>query len=205
MKFLLHALDISGAIFAFFSTVFYVKADKWAWPIGAIATALNIVLYGLTGIYGDMTLEGIYFLSMFYGWYQWTRGSLAIGELPISNLSWRLAVILSVLAAGGIWGVAELLKHFTNSQVPYLDAVTTVLSLIAQWMICKKIIQTWFLWFIVDAIYVGLYLYKGIPAHSILLVIYLGLAVAGYLRWQKLMGAEKEMASFKLSKGFNYD
>lgn len=67
-----------------------------------------------------------------------------MGELPISNLSWRLAVILSVLAAGGIWGVAELLKHFTNSQVPYLDAVTTVLSLIAQWMICKKIIQTWF-------------------------------------------------------------
>ncbi len=138
-----------------------------------------------------MTLEGIYFLSMFYGWYQWTRGSFVIGEWPILNLSWRLPVILSVLAARGIFGVAELLKHFTNSQAPYLDSLTTVLSLIAQWMICRKIIQTWFLWFIVDAIYVGLYLYKGIPAHSILLVIYLGLAVAGYLRWRKLMGAQR--------------
>ena len=181
--------------------------DKWAWPIGTIATTLNIVLYGLIGIYGDMTLEGIYFLSMSYGWYQWTQGSLVIGELPISNLSWRLAVILSVLAAGVIWGGTKLLKHFTNSQVPYLDAVTTVLSLIAQRMICKKIIQTWFLWFIVDAIYLGLYLYNGIPAHSILLVIYLGLASRGWLFTLAKIngGTENEIASFKLTKRFNYD
>lgn len=73
---------IYQALFSLSFRRFYVKADKWAWPIGAIATALNIVLYGLTGIYGDMTLEGIYFLSMFYGWYQWTRGALQWENCP---------------------------------------------------------------------------------------------------------------------------
>ena len=79
-----------------------------------------------------------------------------------------------MLSIGGIFATAQLLKNFTDSQIPYLDAITTVLSWIAQWMICKKIIETWFLWFVVDVIYVGLYFYKGIPAHGILLMIYLG-------------------------------
>ena len=189
MHFFLHALDISGAVFAFFSTVFYVKAYKWAWPLGAVATAINIVLYGLRGIYGDMTLAGIYFLSMFYGWYQWTRNKEA-ETLVITNLTLPLALILSIVAFFGMFITAELLNHFTNSQVPYIDAITTILSLIAQWMICKKMIETWFLWFVVDALYVGLYFYKGIPAHSILLVIYLGMAIVGYLRWRRLKCCE---------------
>mgnify|MGYP000713545896 CR=1 FL=1 len=75
--------------------------------------------------------------------------------------------------------------------MPYLDATTTVLSLIAQWMVCKKIIENWILWFVVDAIYVFLYFYKDIPAHGVLLIIYLGLAVAGFIRWRKLMGKQQ--------------
>ncbi|PMB55017.1 nicotinamide riboside transporter PnuC [Coxiella endosymbiont of Rhipicephalus microplus] len=189
MNFLLHILDIAGAIFSFFSTVFYVKAYKWAWTLGTIATVINIVLYGLTGIYGDMALTGIYFLSMFYGWYQWTRHKKS-ETLVITNLTVSLALILSVVAFFGTLIMAELLKHFTNSQVPYIDSITTILSLIAQWMICKKMIETWFLWFVVDALYVGLYFYKGIPAHSILWVIYLGMAIAGYLHWWKFKYCE---------------
>ena len=178
---------MSGAVFSLLSTLFYVRADKRAWPLGVVATSLNSILYGLTGIYGDMALEGIYFISMFYGWYQWDRGSKNDDALPVSHITWRMVVVLSMIAVIGIFVVVSLLKHYTNSQVPYFDATTTVLSLIAQWLICKKIIETWILWFFVDAMYVGLYSYKGIPAHSVLLVIYLGLAVVGYVRWYRLI------------------
>jgi len=191
MQTLIHTLDISGAIFALFSTIFYVKADKWAWPLGAVATVLDASLYGLTGIYGDMILTGIYFISMFYGWYMWTHKSERSKNLEITHLTLKTGLILSAIAIGGIFVVSTLLKDFTNSQVPYLDAITTVLSLIAQWMVCKKIIENWTLWFVVDAIYVGLYFYKGIPAHSILLIIYLGLAVVGFIRWRNLMNKQQ--------------
>ncbi|WP_423063001.1 nicotinamide riboside transporter PnuC [Candidiatus Paracoxiella cheracis] len=190
MQAFIHTLDIVGAVFALLSTIFYVKADKWAWPLGLVATVLDATLYGLTGIYGDMTLAGIYFISMFYGWYMWTHKNNRNEALAITHLTWRVAFILCVIAVAGIFSVAELLKHFTNSQVPYLDATTTVLSLIAQWMICKKIIENWILWFVVDAIYVGLYFYKDIPAHSILLIIYLGLAVTGFIRWRHLIAKQ---------------
>lgn len=191
MQTLIHTLDISGAIFALLSTIFYVKADKWAWPLGAVATVLDASLYGLTGIYGDMTLTGIYFISMFYGWYMWTRKNDQSKDLEITHLTLKTGLILSAIAAVGIFVISTLLKDFTNSQVPYLDAITTVLSLIAQWMVCKKIIENWTLWFVVDAIYVGLYFYKGIPAHSILLIIYLGLAVVGFIRWRNLMNKQR--------------
>lgn len=191
MHALLNTLDVVGALFSLLSTIFYVKADKWAWPMGVVATTFDATLYGLTGIYGDMTLTIIYFISMFYGWYMWTHNNHRHKKLQITYLTWRLALILSGVAVVGIFGAVELLKYFTNSQVPYLDATTTVLSLIAQWMVCKKIIENWILWFVVDAIYVFLYFYKDIPAHGVLLIIYLGLAVAGFIRWRKLMGKQQ--------------
>lgn len=195
MHALIHTLDIVGAFFALLSTIFYVKVDTWAWPLGLVATVLDATLYGLTGIYGDMALTSIYFISMFYGWYIWTHKNNRDEQLEITRLTLRLALILSGIAILGTFGVAMLLKHFTNSQVPYMDATTTVLSLIAQWMICKKIIENWALWFVVDAIYIGLYLYKGIPAHSVLLVIYLILAIAGFIRWRHLMMGKQESTS----------
>lgn len=183
---LIHPMDIAGSIFSLLSTVYYVKADKLAWPFGLVAILINIFLYGITGIYGDTVLEFIYLLSTFYGWYYWTKGKNK-KALPITNITFQHSLILIILSTISIYVVSKCLIHFTNSQVPYWDAITTVLSLCAQWLTCRKIIQTWIVWFIVDAMYVGLYFYKGIPAHSILLLIYLGLAIAGYLRWYRLM------------------
>lgn len=180
------SLDISGAVFSLIATIYYVKADIRAWPMSLIATTLNVSLYGLTGIYGDMNLEMIYFFSAIYGWWVWRHGTTNRDELPITSLSARQYISFTLIAIIGIYSVAQILIHFTNSQVPWWDASTTVLSLIAQWLICRKIIQTWFLWFIVDAMYVGLYFDKAIYAHSILLIIYLGLAIAGYLNWLRL-------------------
>ena len=131
-----------------------------------------------------MALEGIYFLSVFYGWYQWSRGGDAHSELPITSLSKKQYAEFAIIAIIGIIAVYLILQT-TDSKIPLLDATTTVLSLIAQWMICKKIIQCWFLWFIVDAMYIGLYQYKGMPFHSITLAIYLIMAIVGYWRWKK--------------------
>lgn len=183
---LVHSLDIVGSIFSLISTLFYVKADWRAWPIGVCATLLNISLYSYLGIYGDMTLEVLYFFSMFYGWYVWLRGGKNHHAIAISTLTQQSFLYYLGLAMIGSVIVFFLLKHYTNSTVPYLDSITTVLSLIAQYMTCRKILECWILWFIVDAIYVGLYINKGIPFHSVLLMIYLGLAVAGYLRWYQL-------------------
>jgi nicotinamide mononucleotide transporter len=183
---LIQALDISGAVFAFISTVYYVKADNLAWPTGLISSSFNIILFALTGIYGDMGCEVIYFVSMFYGWYFWTHSKGNQTERPITHLTRKQFFTLTTLALTGITLLSLFLWKYTNSQVPLWDASTTVLALSAQWMICRKIIQCWYLWFIVDALYIGLYFHKGIPAHGILFMVYLGLAIAGFLNWRRI-------------------
>ncbi len=180
-------LDIFGSIFSFICTLFYINAHKHAWPIGLIAVCINGALYFQLGIYGDMALQGFYFISTFYGWYLWSKGGGNHKKLNISNISSLLFAKLLIIAIVGIGTLTFILNHFTHSQVPFWDAATTILSLIAQYLICRKIIQCWHLWFIIDVIYVGLYIYKGIPAHSILLVIYCGMAIIGYFRWNYLM------------------
>lgn len=182
----LHNLDIVGAIFSFLSTFFYVVVSELSWPIGMLATMLNGTLYGLTGIYGDMALEGIYFFMMFYGWYEWHYGGKKQTKRPIQRLRWPLALFLVGIAVLGIALTYEVLKIYLHSEVALMDAVTTVLSLIAQWMICVKLLECWIVWFFVDAIYSVLYFDRHLPVHSSLLVIYLGMAVLGYCRWRWL-------------------
>ena len=83
------------------------------------------------------------------------------------------------------FSIISFLTHFTNSTVPFWDALTTALSVVAMWMLSRKLIEQWLVWGVVDLITVGLYLYKEIPLTAALYGLYTVLAVAGYLRWRK--------------------
>ncbi len=188
---MIETLDITAATFGFIATIFYIKINKHAWPLSLVAILIGMFLYMHKGLYGDFMLHCIYLISIFYGWYEWRHGGKDKKEIPISSLSAKLTLLLTIIAIVGIAGLSAFLKYKTNSQVPYLDATTTILSLIAQWMICRKIIQCWFLWFFVDFMFTGLYFYKGLPAHGVLNTIYLGMAVAGYINWRRQMTPDK--------------
>ena len=81
-----------------------------------------------------------------------------------------------------------LLTEFTDSRVPLFDSMSTALSIVAMWMLSRKLVEQWLVWLVVDMISVGLYLYKGIPLTAGLYAIYCILAVAGYLRWRRSVG-----------------
>ena len=78
-----------------------------------------------------------------------------------------------------------MLVRFTDSTVPFLDSMTTAMSMVAMWMLSRKYMEQWLVWLVVDMITVGLYIYKGIPLTAGLYTLYCALAVAGYLRWKR--------------------
>ena len=182
-------LDPFGAITAFIATLLFMRARIIAWPISMIAVCVNAYLYYLKGIYGDMGLEGFYLITSCYGWYIWYVG-VDQHELHVSHITKRHLCILTVLAIIMLPTLILLLKYGAHSQVPYLDATTTMLSLLGQWLMCRKIIEGWICWFAADVLYGFLFLYKGIPFHSLTHWLYLVLAVMGYLNWRRMMGSE---------------
>lgn len=176
--------DLIGAVCSLLSTYYFIHMDNKAWGIGMIATCLNGGLYWYKGIYADMALESFYFFTMIYGWYQWQHNPRAHVS-SLKQLNKTQALILTLSFSGGFALIYYILIHYTSSTVASLDAFTTTLSLVAQWLMCHKIIITWILWFITDAVYAWLYLSKNLPFHALLMLLYTGMAVIGYLSWAR--------------------
>lgn len=182
------SFDLIGALVSLLSTYYLIRLNNKAWPIGMLAIFLNGWLYWHKGIYADMVLEFIYFLSMCYGWSRWYRPASVdqtSSQTPLNHLKRRQWIILFFALLILFLFIVYLLKTLTHSTVPMLDAATTSMSLAAQWLMCHKFIATWYLWFITDALYAVMYFHKSLPFHSILMLIYTGLAVTGYLVWTK--------------------
>ena len=163
------------------------KADIRLWVVGLIMPCVHGALYFKAGLYADCSMQVYYILAGLYGWLVWKNAprKSKSKELPIRHtpLGWLPALI-------GVYAVAHLalyllLVHFTDSTVPFWDALTTALSMVAMWLLSRKVVEQWILWGVVDLITVGLYLYKGIPFTAGLYALYTVLAVAGYLRWKK--------------------
>ena len=106
--------------------------------------------------------------------------AVRIGHTPLRYAAGLIAVYAAAHA-----GIYFLLSRFTNSTVPFWDAMTTAASIVAMWMLSRKYVEQWLVWLAVDLITVGLYLYKGIPLTAGLYALYSALAVAGYLRWRR--------------------
>ena len=180
------SLDLVSAILDLITTYLFVCANMLMWPMTFFVSILNAVLYYKIGLYGDMALAIGYSCSAIYGWYYWKYGGSAQNNLAITSLAWRTRITLVITAIISIELLALLLQYNTNSSVPYLDASTTVLSIIGQALVCRKIIDTWAVWFTVDVLYVYLYFHKGIPFHGFMALIYLIMAILGWYRWSQI-------------------
>ncbi|MGD9591482.1 MAG: nicotinamide riboside transporter PnuC [Candidatus Berkiella sp.] len=178
-------LDPIGAGLSLICTYYFAQARSLAWVFGIAAVSINCILYWQKGIYGSVMLESIYFLSMIYGYFSWssTRKTLTYQDIRFLNLKQMAKLLLISIA--GILVFSFILKK-SGSDIPYWDATTSTLALIAQALLCLKYIHCWILWFIVDAMMAAMQLYKGIPFHSAVHWMYLLFAVIGYLRWHKI-------------------
>ncbi len=190
-------LDPIGAGLSLICTYYFAQARRIAWFIGIAAVLLNSILYWQKGIYGSVLLECIYFLTMIYGLFSWSKKRKTLSYGDIRFLSWQHLVPLALIVFIGTLLLSGMLRYF-GSDIPYWDALTTTLALIAQALLCLKYIHCWILWFIVDAMMAAMQFYKGIPFHSAIHWLYLIFAVLGYIRWHNIVKAQ----ALNLVRGF---
>ncbi|RUT73555.1 nicotinamide riboside transporter PnuC [Ancylomarina longa] len=173
---------ISGLIFLYLE----IKQNKWLWPIGLLTSVMYIYVFFVSKFYADMSLQFYYVFISIYGWILWSKGKDSTAEeLPISHLSKRLFLILFGISMIIYVLISYILVNFTDSPIPYWDSFTTALSIVATWMLAKKILEQWLVWVVVNAVSLALYIYKGLYPTSVLFFFYTILAVVGYLQWKK--------------------
>lgn len=164
------------------------RQSLWNWPVGIANNLLWIALFASAGLYADSGLQVVYIGLAVWGWWTWAGGRLTTtASLPVTSVT---AGEWAGLAAAGVAGTAALtwvLAAWTPSTVPFWDAVTTGVSLLATGGPARKRWQSWLLWIAADVVYVPLYLHKGLTLTALLYVGFLGLCVAGLVRWRRSM------------------
>jgi len=179
----------SGLLFLYLE----IKEKLWLWPVGLITSAVYIIVFFKSGFYADMALQGYYVVISIYGWWHWISGRINNSDkhkLPITRLKKQLAIILSAVTLALWFAMWLILSKFTDSQVPIGDSFTTALSIVATWMLARKILEQWWVWGVVNAVSLSLYLYKGLYPTSILFVFYTVMVVVGYIEWKKNLKSE---------------
>jgi nicotinamide mononucleotide transporter len=98
----------------------------------------------------------------------------------------RQGSIKTVAACALLWPLTGLfLKHFTDTDVPWWDAFPTAVSVVAQFLLGRKLIENWLMWIVVNVVSVGLFAFKGLWLTALLYVLFIGLSVVGLRAWQR--------------------
>jgi len=170
------------------------RQNIWNWPIGIANNLFYVVVFLNSGLYADSVLQVIYAGLAVYGWWTWMRKESQEEELPVARTSsrtWLWLTPATALAAVVLW---LALSKFTDSIVPGWDALTTAISLAATWGQCRKLLESWYLWILVDLIYIPLYVYKGLRLTAILYLVFLLLCIGGLRAWRKALRGAPDYA-----------
>ena len=159
-----------------------VRENVWNFPIGLLNVATFVFVFARVGLYGDAGLQVVYFVLGIVGWYLWLYGGERHTPLRVSSASRRELITVSITVALLAILLWQTLRYVGGSASAW-DAITTAISLGAQWLLNRKHVEAWIGWIIVDVIYVPLYCHKSLYLTAILYAVFLVMAVMGLRAW----------------------
>ena len=180
-------LEAVAALLGVLCVALTIARSIWCWPVGLAMVACYTIVFWHARLYSDALLQLVYVVLQVYGWWFWLGGgaSSADARVPVRRLGARGMVACLVVAAVGTAGLGTTMHRFTDADLPYWDASTTVLSLIAQWLLGRKLLEAWPFWVVVDVLSIGIYAYKELHVTAALYAIFLGMAVTGWWAWRR--------------------
>ena len=187
------ALEIIGTLIGLVYLWLEYRASIYLWIASIIMPAVYLFVYYDAGLYADFGINIYYLLAAVYGWWVWKYGNKEKQgeELPITRMprgKWKMAAAMYLVFQ---LLIAWILIRYTDSNVPWCDAFTTALSMVAMWMLARKYLGQWLVWIVVDVVSVALYLYKGLFFTAGLYALYAIIAVYGYWNWKNMMEQKK--------------
>jgi nicotinamide mononucleotide transporter len=184
-----HGLEFVAVVFGIISVLLSVRQNIWSWPTALVNVTLFFALFFKSGLYWDMGLQVVYFILSLYGWYEWLYGGKNRTELRVSRTPARIAGVLLAIGVVAWVALSTLTTRLPGVALPRLDAALATASLVAQWMMTRKLLENWTLWIVLDVAYVGMFIFKGLYLTAANYAVYLALAVLGHVAWKRSLEA----------------
>lgn len=172
---ILRATEFAAVVLNLLYTWLYMHEQKAGFVAGALGSALFIYLCAVKKLYAEAVLQLFYVIMALYGLATpaaaWQVHNTGAGY----HLPWIAAGCITALALG--YG----LRRFTDQQLPWADAFTSVFALIATWHMVNFIHENWLYWIAINTLSAFMYALRGLRLASGMFVIYLALSIMGYL------------------------
>jgi nicotinamide mononucleotide transporter len=178
-------LELISFLLAATTVVLNIRQKHWAWLFSIASSATYAVVFFDARLYGDMGLQFVFIAASVWGWYQWLHGAgkqaLVVTRLTRATRGWAIAGW-----AIGFIVLSSFLDRYTDTDVPHADGFLTAGSLVGQLLLGRKKVENWIVWIVVDVLYVGLYVYKGLTLTAFLYALFVVLAWTGWRAWSNI-------------------
>lgn len=161
------------------------RQSSWCWPAAGASSAIYLVLFARAGLPMQTALQGFYVVMAVYGWIAWRASHGQASELRVSGwpARWHLAALGLVVAATLV--NVRLMGGDPRSLVPWADAFVAWGSVVATWLMTRKVLENWLYWIVFDLVAAALYFSQGFEATAGLFLVYVALAVRGFFEWRR--------------------
>jgi len=192
-------IEIIAVIFGLAYIVLAARENSWCWPAAFIGTGTSIYLFWDATLFMESALNVYYLLMAVFGWWRWQHGrsptnnqensSLAISSWGFRQHTNTLLLIAVLTLVSGYF-----LESYTQASLPYLDSFTTWSAVITTWMVAVKVLENWLYWVVIDCATISLYLDRGLFLYAALFVLYIVIAIFGYVQWRHNFKATRQHA-----------
>lgn len=180
------AIEIAAFVLGVINVALVVRRSLWNYPFALVMVALYARIFYDAKLYSDALLQFFFFAVNLYGWWAWSRVAARDGDIVVerlgrrARLGWAAGTALAIM----IW--ASLVQRYTDAALPWWDATAAIVSVAAQILQSRRLIESWVLWIGVDILSIGLYAVKGLWLTMALYLIFLVLAVWGLIDWRRV-------------------
>ena len=184
--------EVFANLFNLISVFLANRNNLHTWWTGIIGTILLGILFFEVKLYADVILQVFFIVTNLYGWWAWLYGGRDRRELPISRITLKQLLFFTLLALVITAGHGYLLHSLTDASFPFIDSIVLVFSIIAQFLLMKRKLESWYFWILVDLVACPLYAAKALYLTSAIYFLFLLNAVWGLVNWLKIWRSERE-------------
>lgn len=182
----MNPVEAAAVAMTLLGIVLTIRQRISCWPVAIVGILAYLIVFIRARLYADAAIQPIFVVQNIYGWWFWAHGGArGEGQAPIVALDWRsrAAWLAGTSAVSLLVGAG--LSRWTDAAAPYADAALSTTSLVANWLLARKVLENWWLWIAVDVGYVILFWKKNLLLSAGLYAVLLALAVAGLIEWQR--------------------
>ena len=173
-------IEYLAVLFSLAYVVLAARQNIWCWLFAVISVTLYIYICFTSKLFAETGLQVFYLCMAFYGYYNWNKP-----ESKSNIIQWNLYKHFLIILLGGFFTflMGFYLTIYSSAKMPIIDSFTTVFSIIATYMITKKILENWLYWIVIDIVSIYLYFSRDLQLTSLLFIIYTFIAIFGYFFW----------------------